>query len=896
MPYFIDSCNCRGGRPSGLVPARLFSRSDLVAHLLRDRGVARFIVAPAGHGKTALAFEYADIVFSFRHVFWVNAQSPCFLRDLDAQTMPAAIRKSDEQARLVVIEDVPFLGDERAVLLSNVIDELLDAGVEVLVTCVPSADVLSLQHRDRILVGGEDLLLTDEEMLLDAAGGPVGAGASRASKLDRVACVRWGGGVDELMRGLMREELPADIKLSLFVMMAIGEGPLDDLGSFLSPDRVEEAVDLLSDGYAFLGIDGRAGTYRVEGVPIETLARIFRPRIKGVASRSIQQDRDALCARVADAILARGNARRAAEVMGSIPSKQAGAAWLARCGWSMMRSGEHLSVCLLHESSKKGARGLRDRLSAMRTWALYALGSDARSVAGRLVRSDAADAAARLQAAVLALVSLGGDAAREAADVVSAALSSPRVSGALAELALHDDVFNWGVLADVALALRKGPAAAADRWLAADNTGACEGGEGARRSSLLLAASWVLDAAAGSIGSTAEAANTVNVADGQDAPASDAPAPDVPPSIVAVARIGAFACRCAEGECARGDLSWPAVCAASAWERLSAAYPDIPGPAPSAALSGTLHRAEAAIFDQRARLKRADDGRSRADRTYREEHPDAFRREAAPGSVAAKERSSAPMLEVKLFGGMRVRIGERAVGQGELSRRKSRTLLALLVLNRGREMSRARLSAALWPDSSERLARKNFYSVWSQLKHALQAAEGETPYLVSGQTGCRLDARLVTSDAYDFEQLCRSLMFGQGVDEAGWERLYEQVCNDFADDLLPSELDNEIICAYRYRYRTQLVDGLVSASGRLDRAGEVRGALWFAREALRRDRSREDVYAVLMEAQIASGQRGAAIDTYFSCRRFLSDELGIDPSVRIVDLYRSIIETEQHLS
>ncbi len=47
-----------------------------------------------------------------------------------------------------------------------------------------------------------------------------------------------------------------------------------------------------------------------------------------------------------------------------------------------------------------------------------------------------------------------------------------------------------------------------------------------------------------------------------------------------------------------------------------------------------------------------------------------------------------------------------------------------------------------------------------------------------------------------------------------------------------------------------------------------------------------------MEAQIASGQRAAAIDAYFACRRYLSEELGIDPSPRVVELYRSIIETE----
>ena len=93
--------------------------------------------------------------------------------------------------------------------------------------------------------------------------------------------------------------------------------------------------------------------------------------------------------------------------------------------------------------------------------------------------------------------------------------------------------------------------------------------------------------------------------------------------------------------------------------------------------------------------------------------------------------------------------------------------------------------------------------------------------------------------------------------------------------------------------RDRLVDALVSASSQLVSAGEVRGGLWFAREALRHDKSREDSYAALMEAQIAAGQRAAALETYFACRRYLASELGIDPSLHTVRLYRAIIETEE---
>ena len=75
-----------------------------------------------------------------------------------------------------------------------------------------------------------------------------------------------------------------------------------------------------------------------------------------------------------------------------------------------------------------------------------------------------------------------------------------------------------------------------------------------------------------------------------------------------------------------------------------------------------------------------------------------------------------PRLTVNLFGRLEVKVGDVAVESGHLSRQKVRSLLALLVLNRGRDVSRDRLAAQLWPESSASCRRKNFYATWSQLR------------------------------------------------------------------------------------------------------------------------------------------------------------------------------------
>ena len=149
MPDFLAKAACRGRRPQHLAARRIFPRPDLIAKLLRERHVARFVVAPDGYGKTALALEYADTVYRFEHVAWLDGRSPCFLRDLDRGIVAEALLEADREPLLVVIEDVPPLDPARVDALSSDMDRLLERGCEVLVTCSPACDAFA-RHRDRV--------------------------------------------------------------------------------------------------------------------------------------------------------------------------------------------------------------------------------------------------------------------------------------------------------------------------------------------------------------------------------------------------------------------------------------------------------------------------------------------------------------------------------------------------------------------------------------------------------------------------------------------------------------------------------------------------------------------------------------------------------------------------
>lgn len=140
MSGFLAQSSCEGRRPSRLKIHRYNSRPHLVSRLLSERNVARFVVAPDGFGKTSVVLEYAETIFHFEHVFWIDARNPRFLRDLDKGIFAEALLEMDSTSFLVVIEDVPRLDYYRSQILSKEIALLLDRGCEVIVTCTPGCD------------------------------------------------------------------------------------------------------------------------------------------------------------------------------------------------------------------------------------------------------------------------------------------------------------------------------------------------------------------------------------------------------------------------------------------------------------------------------------------------------------------------------------------------------------------------------------------------------------------------------------------------------------------------------------------------------------------------------------------------------------------------------------
>lgn len=898
MSSFVSSSACRGQRPLGLVSSRLYERPHLIARLLKERRVARFVVAPDGFGKSSLVFEYADVVFSFKHVFWFKCGSPCFIRDLDHAVLLDEVLAADKKPSLVVLEDVPRFGPERSRALSLFVDALLEVGSEVIVTCTPSNDAYTALHRDRLLLTGFDLLLEDFELRTQVAHGSLDAKRYHdIIAAERVACLRWNeSGERAFAASIGKEELPGDVSMAMLAIMVLGHGSLDSLSVFVAQKRLPEVLGLLEAAYPYLGIDLAHGSFEAAHLGVEALAFGCGPLFDRAARSSHFESRSALAGRFADALVAQGSFDRAVGVMALLSSRPQALEWLGNRGWSLIFGHAPYQAYWLFDRLAKDPAHESASLCVLGAWAAYVLDDapNAQALAKRALLGKTADEFDRILSSFLLLKLEPCDLHERALDSMALSLSAAsvqraRVARGEIDLSIPRKGKAWRAYAQISLACARSASEAAAVWLALRDGLLSQTAKQAKAglpqvakpdTVLALAAMSVLNKACEDLSSPDL---RIGVGEGEHSESLEHLLSGI---------IAYLADLVGEALSSQRGFGWLTLEAAHCLHDLHGVASHLFTPSQLAFKDApALRSAQAEMLSMRASYARLRAEKERKVKEYNHTHPDLFRKEVRVlRPEASVLRNAYPTLRVNLFGSFEVKVGDTEVGSRLVRQRKAKALLAALVIGRGREMSRDYLASLLWPGSSAKAARKNFYGVWMALSRVLEV-DGSCPYLIRDESGCRLETQLLSSDVEEYEALCRYLLLGK-VEDWEWHSLFMQVSDICSQDLMPSEEGNDYICRQRDRYRLNLTDALVFASSRLLQAGELQGSIWFAREAWHRDLRREDACMALMRAQAASGQRGSAIESFFTLRRCLAEDLGIDPSPRIVELYSAILEPE----
>lgn len=857
MHDFLVRAALRGARPAHLPTFRAYKRSAPMMALMRERNVARFVVAPAGFGKTTLLLEYAESIFSFRHVFWIRCDQSGFLSCLDRGGMAREIMAVEHEAPLVVFDDVPQLDSARASGFLETIEGLLAAGCEVIVSMPPTADSFECIV-DRVLVSASDLMVSGEEVVSASIA------SSYCTPLDpesiplpeRVPGLIWSQSdqAKVFLSRIVREGLSSEFLLPMFCMLVLGSGRLGDVGSIACVKR--DTMSVLASSYLFLGIDEVADTFATAPFGIEAVIDVFRGRTRVLAERSSLRAEGKLVEALANRLISADDLARSCDLMrlAAMPA--------SRAGWLGARDSSFLNgCCLVAASALFGSLASRDRsgalcaFDALRLWLLddkvgavvaaqrvLAAGDAnvcAAGVCDQLTASACLIACSASNARVAALAK-ASELACQVRDLLACADAFPdgrdevedRLGALTVVIALNDD-------------RRRAPA----EWIAAF------AGDAASASALLAGA---------------EVLSAVSLRQSSD--------------VEQVA--AALASEVARAFARSGELTLPQALAALAFDRARSGGP-LELPALDDALIQTARAYERMLASQRVHAERCRRSRAHEVLCRRAASRDPLKRTAQPERPVRP-----PVLTVNLFGGMDVRIGGVEVDRKRLHRRKLRLLLALLVLRRGNEIPRTYLAEQLYPDSTRETGLANISSLKSKLAGILKAPDGTCPYLVERQGSFGLDASLLRSDVIEIDAVCDALS-RRAPSQGDWSSLLARANDAFADDLLPGESGIPAIEPMRRKYRTKLVDAFVTASDILVRSHRPHDGLLYARAAYDRDSRREDVCYALMQAQYACLQTASAIDTYLRCSRYLSEELGMDPSPKTDALYRRILDREE---
>lgn len=844
------------------------NRDRLLSSLLQDRSALRLISAPNGFGKSMLAYEYMQRLFASMNTIWIDARSPEFLRNLDSSCLiPSELQQ--KTPHLLVIDDIPYLDEERANTLADHINLCLYKDIEVIVTCTPSHDCLRSRIPDRILINSVDLLVSEGECKTESRKRSAGNNINNVWEqqkrilfgLTPLAVWNHTGNVSQkCLSNFFNENLPIDFFRSIFCMLLIGNGHLKDLSKIGVPLHPENEIMLIKD-YSFIDIDPIQHNFSCRHFSLDDLQNAIEDAhlIDTLINGSFP-----LPEKVLSYLIEHGNNDRAEKILNCFCSDEQCAQWLSEKGWSLLDREEITLINKLF--SRCDHFDIEDDMNLLSMYAWfsglqgnkYEATHCAESV---LCKESAEDKTSTTEStpAVMAYLALlafgdGGAAIFKKPNFKPKTLVTPQDYLA----AIVDEFKEQEILQ--ALNLNAEESTPCERiTISAQREQRIEtlitkGSENfldnhfirlalhfirstdsveLRRLLQNIGYKIVIKARRESINTNTEAL------------------------IIADLWRGGFFGITKKGE----DYKDARILdeAASMLNRLS--------------MFATGQAFNIPWEDNKPNRKAVSDKKEETNKAEKIILNDA----------------EAQSIYVRLLGGFDIIIGGKTTSENHW-RKKSRLLFTILVLGQGRDITREFIFEQLWPSISRERATDNFYSVWSNVEKSLDSK----PYILRTGQFCKIDQRLVKSDIAEFESASRRLLVERENSNALLD-LFSKVESLYRGPLAPFETKNPYVLKQRARFRSIYTDAMISASDHALEIGDPRIGLWFARKAMEEENTREDVFFSLIRAQIANGQRCSAIRTFFQCKEYLREELGLDPSSETNELYQQLISIDPSL-
>jgi DNA-binding SARP family transcriptional activator len=245
-------------------------------------------------------------------------------------------------------------------------------------------------------------------------------------------------------------------------------------------------------------------------------------------------------------------------------------------------------------------------------------------------------------------------------------------------------------------------------------------------------------------------------------------------------------------------------------------------------------------------------------------------------------------LRIHFFGGFQLLFGRLALPDFPTQRAKA--LFAMLALQAGQVLPRARLLDVLWQEADESHARKCLSTELWRIR-ALLKAGGLRPerLIVASRDGVMFDRK--APYWLDVEAFVSALAT---VKSAGPEllvpeqvRVLQEAVDLYRGDLLEGFYDDWCLL-HREALASQYLHALEMLMRWHFAGRQWEAAISCGQKLLAHDPLLEHVHRSIIRCYLELGARSAAIRQYGSCVECLRKELGIEPMEETIMLYRSI--------
>ncbi len=259
--------------------------------------------------------------------------------------------------------------------------------------------------------------------------------------------------------------------------------------------------------------------------------------------------------------------------------------------------------------------------------------------------------------------------------------------------------------------------------------------------------------------------------------------------------------------------------------------------------------------------------------------PDADTAALTATLLAHLERVPAPPLQIHTLGGFAVRQGKQVVPEKAWRRRRAGELFRLLLVSRGRTLSRDQIMDLLWPEKKPGAANTALHQATSALRHALEPdlPDKFPSHYLAVEAG-QVSLRLPLGSWLDYEAFVQHCREGQ----------WQQAAALYQGELFPEDRYADWAAEPRQRLAQQFLAASLSLAGQELASGRPQEALAAARRGLEAEPWQENLVLVAMQACIALNDRAGALRIYRNLEQSLRHDLDIAPQAELRKLYRTI--------